>query len=83
MSDPDVDAARQAIDNALTEHIGLHGAFALIAEAYDQDGRPYLQLVNAAGVAAWTMYGLTAALHAAVEGALMGGYIDDDEDDEP
>lgn len=82
MRDPDVDAARHAIDHALTEHIGLHGAFALITEAYDKDGRPYLQLVNAAGVAAWTMYGLTAALHAAVKGALMGGYIDDDEDDE-
>lgn len=75
-----IDAARAAIDTALTEHIGLHGAFALITEAYDQDGRPYLQMVNAAGVAAWTMYGLTAALHAAVENALMGGYTDDEDD---
>lgn len=77
-----IDAARAAIDHALTEHIGLHGAFALITEAYDQDGRPYLQMVNSDGVSVWMMYGLTAALHTGVKYELMGCYIDD-EDDEP
>lgn len=70
---------REQIENALQEAIGLHGAWVLAVERYDDNGGTYLDTHVSATGSGWAHLGMAQCLTDFIDNRLVNTAGEDDD----